>query len=129
MKKCLVLASGLLSSVLAAAGCGSPAPVAAVMAADLALYEGADRLQKLIDGAKQEGELTVYTSAQTDDLGPVIAAYEKKYGLKASIWRAGSEQVLNRALQESRAGRHTVDIVGTERYGARSTGPREGAGR
>jgi len=113
MKKCLALASGLLSSVLAAAGCGSPAPVAAVMAADLALYEGADRLQKLIDGAKLEGELTVYTSAQTDDLGPVIAAYEKKYGLKASIWRAGSEQVLNRALQESRAGRHTVDIVET----------------
>jgi iron(III) transport system substrate-binding protein len=83
------------------------------MAADLALYEGADRLQKLIDGAKREGELTVYTSAQTDDLGPVVAAYEKKYGIKASIWRAGSEQVLNRALQESRAGRHTVDIVET----------------
>jgi iron(III) transport system substrate-binding protein len=83
------------------------------MAGDLALYEGADRLQKLIDGARREGELTVYTSAQTDDLGPVIAAYEKKYGVKASIWRAGSEQVLNRALQESRAGRHTVDIVET----------------
>jgi iron(III) transport system substrate-binding protein len=87
--------------------------VAAVMAADLAVYEGADRLQKLIDGARREGELTVYTSAQTDDLGPVVAAYEKKYGIKASIWRAGSEQVLNRALQESRAGRHTVDIVET----------------
>jgi iron(III) transport system substrate-binding protein len=113
MRKRLVLASGLLSSVLAAAGCGSAPPVAAVMAADLAVYEGADRLQKLIDGARREGELTVYTSAQTDDLGPVVAAYEKKYGIKASIWRAGSEQVLNRALQESRAGRHTVDIVET----------------
>ena len=113
MKTCLVRASGLLSCVLVAAGCGSPPPVATVMAADLALYEGADRLQKLIDGARREGELTVYTSAQTDDLGPVVAAYEKKYGIKASIWRAGSEQVLNRALQESRAGRHTVDIVET----------------
>jgi len=113
MKKYLVRASGLLSSVLVAGGCGSAPPVAAVMAADLALYEGSDRLQKLIDGARQEGELTVYTSAQTDDLGPVIAAFEKKYGIKASIWRAGSEQVLNRALQESRAGRHTVDIVET----------------
>lgn len=115
MKKGLVLASGLLGSVLTVAGCGSPSPppVAALMAADLALYDGPDRLQKLIDGAKQEGELTVYTSAQTDDLGPVVAAFEKKYGLKASIWRAGSEQVLNRALQESRAGRHTVDIVET----------------
>ena len=113
MKKCFVFATALLVSVLAVAGCGSPPPVTALMAADLAFYEGSDRLQKLIDGARQEGELTVYTSAQTDDLGPVIAAFEKKYGLKASIWRAGSEQVLNRALQESRAGRHTVDIVET----------------
>ena len=79
MKTCLVRASGLLICVLVAAGCGSPPPVATVMAADLALYEGADRLQKLIDGARREGELTVYTSAQTDDLGPVVAAYEKKY--------------------------------------------------
>ena len=113
MKKGFVLATALLTSVLTVAACGSPPPVAALMAADLALYEGSDRLQKLIDGARQEGALTVYTSAQTDDLGPVVAAFEKKYGLKASIWRAGSEQVLNRALQESRAGRHTVDIVET----------------
>jgi iron(III) transport system substrate-binding protein len=100
----------------AACGSGDPAAPAAAPAAtmaDLAAYDGPDRLQKLIDGAKREGELTVYTSAQTDDLGPVIAAYEKKYGIKASIWRAGSEAVLNRALQESRAGRHTVDVVET----------------
>jgi iron(III) transport system substrate-binding protein len=113
MRKHLTRASGLLGGLLLAAGCASPSPAATVTAADVALYEGADRLQKLIEGAKQEGALTVYTSAQTDDLGPVIAAFEKKYGLKASIWRAGSEQVLNRALQESRAGRHTVDIVET----------------
>src|SRR4030095_4727313 len=47
------------------------------------------------------------------DLGPVVEAFEKKYGVKASIWRAGSEAVLNRALQEARAGRHTVDVVET----------------
>jgi iron(III) transport system substrate-binding protein len=110
---------GLVSGLLLAVGCGSgptEAPAggaSAVSMADLAVYAGDDRLEKLIAGAKREGELTVYTSAQTDDLGPVIEAYEKKYGIKASIWRAGSEAVLNRALQESRAGRDAVDVVET----------------
>jgi iron(III) transport system substrate-binding protein len=113
MKMHPVRACVLLGGLLLTAGCATPPAAPTVTAADLALYEGPDRLQKLIEGAKQEGALTVYTSAQTDDLGPVVAAFEKKYGLTASIWRAGSEQVLNRALQESRAGRHTVDIVET----------------
>jgi iron(III) transport system substrate-binding protein len=96
-------------------GCGSgPAPAAtAVTTADLGLYEGADRTERLIEGAKREGEITIYTSAQTSDLGAVVEAYEKKYGIKASIWRAGSEAVLNRAVQEARAGRHTVDVLET----------------
>jgi len=36
-------------------------------AADVALYQGADRLQKIIAGAKKEGVLNIYTSAQTTD--------------------------------------------------------------
>jgi iron(III) transport system substrate-binding protein len=105
----------VVSAAVVVVGCGSsPAPESTTsVMASLATYEGADRLEKLIAGAKQEGQLTVYTSAQTDDLGPVVQAFEKKYGIKASIWRAGSEVVLNRALQESRAGRHTVDVVET----------------
>ena len=80
---------------------------------DLAVYVGADREQKLLEGARREGEITIYTSAQTSDLGPVVEAFEKKYGIRANLWRAGSEVVLNRALQEARAGRHTVDVVET----------------
>jgi iron(III) transport system substrate-binding protein len=57
--------------------------------------------------------LTIYTSAQSNDLGAVVEAFEKKYGIQASLWRAGSEAVLNRTLQESRAGRFTVDVVET----------------
>jgi iron(III) transport system substrate-binding protein len=96
------------------AACGSSAPAESVApVAELAAYDGADRLQRLIDGAKREGELTVYTSAQSTDLGPVLEAFEKKYGVKTSLWRAGSEAVLNRAIQEARAGRDTVDVVET----------------
>ena len=80
---------------------------------ELAQYTGADRLQKLIDGAKKEGALTIYTSAQGSDMGPLVAAFEKKYGVKAEMWRAGSEKVLQRAVTEARANRFTVDVIET----------------
>ena len=108
--RCVVLALALLA---AACGSSGPAETGGATVADLAAYDGSDRLERLIAGAKQEGELTLYTSAQTADLGPVVEAYEKKYGIRATIWRAGSEAVLNRAIQEARAGRHTVDVVET----------------
>jgi len=82
-------------------------------AADAGLYAAPDRLQKLIEGAKKEGELTLYTSAQSDDMGALVGAYEKKYGVKVSVWRASSEKVLQRAVAEARANRNTVDIVET----------------
>jgi iron(III) transport system substrate-binding protein len=118
MTRHLVLTAGVIAAagaLVMAAGCGATAPEAtpAATTADLAVYEAPDRLQRLIDGAKREGEITIYTSAQTNDLGPVVEAFEKKYGITASVWRAGSEAVLNRALQESRAGRFTVDVVET----------------
>ena len=82
-------------------------------AADVALYAGPDRQQKLIEGAKKEGELNLYTSAQADDIGAVAAAYEKKYGIKVIMWRSSSENVLRRAVTEARANRRTMDVAET----------------
>ncbi|MDQ6680179.1 MAG: extracellular solute-binding protein [Pseudomonadota bacterium] len=81
--------------------------------AELAQYTGADRTQRLIEGAKKEGNLSIYTSAQTDDMGALVAGFEKKYGIKVSVWRASSEKVLQRAVAEARGNRFTVDIVET----------------
>jgi iron(III) transport system substrate-binding protein len=107
----------LLASLLVA-GAVVPASVLGQIkpnatAADVGLYAGSDRQQKLVEGAKKEGELTLYTSAQSDDMGALLAAFEKKYGIKASVWRASSEKVLQRAVAEARANRNTVDIVET----------------
>lgn len=82
-------------------------------AVELAGYQGADRQQRLVEGAKKEGPLALYTSAQSDDMGALVAGFEKKYGLKTTIWRAGSEKVLQRAVTEARGNRHTVDILET----------------
>src|SRR5438105_3758506 len=107
------LAAGLITAAAALPVSASAQVKPGATAAEVALYEGADRLQKIVAGAKKEGALDIYTSAQSNDLGPVVAAFEKKYGIKASVWRAGSENVLQRAVQESRGNRFTVDIVET----------------
>ena len=81
--------------------------------AAIATYTGADRMQRLIDGAKKEGEITIYTSAPTDDMLAVTTAFEKKYGIKAKVWRASSEKVLGRGITESRGNRFDADVYET----------------
>lgn len=81
--------------------------------AELALYQGADRSQRLIEGAKKEKELTMYTSAPIDDMTVVTAAFEKKYGVAVKIWRASSEKVLQRGISEARGGRFDADVFDT----------------
>ena len=77
------------------------------------LREGADREQVLAAGARKEGEVAVYTSLVSEDLTALSAAFEKKYGVKVKGWRAGSEKVLQRAVQEARAGRQEADVIET----------------
>ena len=105
-----------LTAAAAAAGAPSLARAqtpAKGSATELAGYSGADRQQRLVDGAKKEGPMAIYTSAQSDDMGALVAGFEKKYGLKTTTWRAGSEKVLQRAVTEARGNRHTVDIIET----------------
>lgn len=77
--------------------------------AEMANYTGPDRADKLIAGAKREGTLTVYTSARVDDMALLGAAFEKKYGVKVRVWRASSENVLQRGVTEARGGRFDAD--------------------
>src|SRR5262245_28297554 len=107
-----MLRIALLAALLAAAPALAQIKADAT-AADVALYAGPDRLQKLIEGAKKEGELNLYTSAQADDIGAVAAAYEKKYGVRVSMWRSSSEKVLQRAIAEARANRRSMDVAET----------------
>ena len=79
----------------------------------LATYQGADRMQRLQEGAKKEGELTIYTSAPVDDMKALSDAFEKKYAVKVKVWRASSEKVLQRGMVETRSGRFEADIFET----------------
>jgi iron(III) transport system substrate-binding protein len=75
----------------------------------LYMYQGADRDQRVIAGAKKEKQAMVYTSLNLKDSVPITQAFEKKYGVKVELWRSSSEKVLQRAVTEARAGRFSVD--------------------
>src|SRR6476660_7143042 len=75
----------------------------------LYMYQGADREQRILEGAKREKQVTVYTSLNLKDSVPITQAFEKKYGVKVELWRSSSEKVLQRAVTEARAGRFSVD--------------------
>jgi iron(III) transport system substrate-binding protein len=95
-------------SVLVGTAAGVQAQPAGVR--DLALYQGADRHDKLVEAAKKEsGELSAYHVYP--NLPVVMAAFTKKYGIKVKAWRSGSEAVLQRLISEARGGRFEVDVV------------------
>jgi iron(III) transport system substrate-binding protein len=41
----------------------------------------------------------------------VVSAFARRYAIKLSVWRAGSDEVRDRVLDESSARRPRVDIV------------------
>jgi iron(III) transport system substrate-binding protein len=88
-------------------------PAHAQTIADIANYSGPDRTQKLIDGARKEGVVTLYSSAVIDDTNAIAGAFEKKYGVKVQLWRGSSEDILRRAVTEHRGGRDDVDVAET----------------
>src|SRR4051794_16272238 len=101
---CTALALGLLAS---------PAFAQSPTLAELAAYNGPDRMERLIAGAKKEGVVNIYSSITVDDMKIISAGFEKKYGVKLQAWRASSESILQRAMVESRGGRFDVDAIET----------------
>jgi iron(III) transport system substrate-binding protein len=81
--------------------------------AELATYDGPDRTKRLVDGAKKEGAVTIYSSVTVDDMKVLAAAFEKKYGVKLQAWRASSESIVQRAIIENRGARYEVDAIET----------------
>src|SRR2546422_638369 len=80
---------------------------------EIYLYKGADREKRILEGAKKEREVVVYTSLNLKDSVPIVEVFEKKYGVKVQLWRSSSEKVLQRAIAEARAGRFSCDILET----------------
>ena len=82
--------------------------------AELSGYGGPDRERILIEGAKKEGVLTLYTSQQLSDTNPIVEAFEKRYGIKVKVWRSGPDNVVPRIINEAKSKRFEFDVVETE---------------
>ena len=76
-------------------------------------YRGADRDARLVERARQEGTVVLYTSLAPTESKPLAEAFEKKYGIKVELWRALSDKVVQRAITEAQAKRHAVDVIET----------------
>ena len=101
----LALGTGAFASAQA-----QPSPV---LLAQLSNLTGPARLNKLAEGARKEGQLSIYTSMPVDDIGALTSAFEQRYGVKSKVWRSGSEKILQRGLLEARAKRYEVDVFET----------------
>jgi iron(III) transport system substrate-binding protein len=82
---------------------------AAVFSADRGYGQSED---ELVAGAKKEGKVSFWSGMALDDSRLVAAGFEKKYPfIKVDVFRAGGEQIVNRAIAEAGAGQNTSDVL------------------
>jgi iron(III) transport system substrate-binding protein len=115
------LPAGLLAAGILLTACGgSPTTAGTAGSAPdknpYAAYEsltGQDRTDKLVADAKEEGgTLDLYTS--NTDIQDLVDGFEKAYpDIKVQAFRANSETVLQRALQENQANKPQNDVIDT----------------
>jgi len=86
-----------------------PSPGVAAVAA----YAGADRTERLVAGAKKEGELMLYSSLTQEDQLRLAEDFKRRYGITLKSWRGSQANILQRVQSETRAGRFEVDVMET----------------
>ena len=60
-------------------------------------------MARIAAAAKKEGALTLYTTIAEKDLPTLVKPFESKYGVKVTVWRAGTDEVLQRTVAEASA--------------------------
>src|SRR3989475_12552626 len=78
---------------------------------ELAADDSPSRHQRLVEAARKEGSLPVYTSNAAPTIQVLSADFEKRYGVRVNAWRASSAKVLQRSVAEKRANRWDFDAV------------------
>jgi len=82
-----------------------------VLALPMAVLAQANPSSKLVEAAKKEGEVVYYTTMTLDQSKSVADRFEKKYGIRVTLFRTGGGPLLNKIFTESRGGRHEWDVV------------------
>ncbi|MGZ3320392.1 MAG: hypothetical protein ACXU9C_05360, partial [Xanthobacteraceae bacterium] len=95
----------LIFGVLMTSGAGQAAAETAASGDNPATYRGPDREQRLLEGARKEGQVTVYSSMIADQaLRPILNGFEAKYPfVKPQYVRDDPPQQLQKVMAEARA--------------------------
>jgi iron(III) transport system substrate-binding protein len=67
--------------------------------------------QALIDGAKKEGKVVVYSTTDAAAANPLIKDFEALYGIKVEYNDLNSTELYNRFIAEAAAGQGTADLT------------------
>src|SRR6266540_5608617 len=92
----------------------SDSPALAQSSSLLKKYDGLgkEREQKLIEGAKREGKVVVYSFTAVDQLKPLLDEFQKKYPfITPEHYRANATGVFNKFATEARAGQTLADVI------------------
>jgi iron(III) transport system substrate-binding protein len=76
-------------------------------------HKDGDRAQRLIAGAKKEGELMLYSSLTQDDQLKLVDDFKRRYGVTLKFWRGSQAHILQRVITETRGGRFEFDVLET----------------
>ena len=79
--------------------------------AELAVYNGPDREQLLIAGAKREGKVVWYTAIAGGSYKDLARAFEAKYGVPVEAYRGASRDLIAKVLAESQAKKYLMDVA------------------
>jgi iron(III) transport system substrate-binding protein len=79
--------------------------------AELAVYNGPDREQLLISGAKKEGKIVWYTALAGGSYKDLARAFEAKYGVPVEAYRGASRDLIAKVLAESQAKKYLMDVA------------------
>jgi iron(III) transport system substrate-binding protein len=100
-------------SEAAAAGSGEGQEKLQAVYDELEGMEGKERTDKLVELAQaEECEVSFYTSTNVDESGPVTDAFSDEYDIDVSLYRAGSETIVQRVIQEADADFAGADVIG-----------------
>jgi len=66
---------------------------------------------KLVEAAKKEGAVSLYSSASTGPSNAIAEAFKAKYGIPVAVYRAGSADVATRVQSEEAAKRNQADAL------------------
>ncbi|MFC1817436.1 ABC transporter substrate-binding protein [Thermodesulfobacteriota bacterium] len=69
-------------------------------------------ISKLVEGAKKEGKVVLYTTSGTEEAYKIIRKFMQRYPfIKATFYRTGSEKLMIRSVAEHHSNKFLFDVI------------------